>query len=187
MKIRSISELKYFLKKDYARIDSNNFRGGYLRFLFTNHSIKILFWLRICQYLSSKGRWCCLPFAVARIIYKHQEWKTGIQIPYHINLGAGAFFPHHGCIIVNGNTVIGENCTIYQGVTIGYSGHWPNGGIPTIGNNVTLYPGAKIFGCIRLGDNVTIGANCVVCKDVPNNSIVYAPLGVIKNIQNIET
>lgn len=181
MIISSLSDLRYYLEADYSRIDHNAFRGGYLRFLLTNHSIRILFWMRICQYLASKGKCFWLLFALALLIYKHQEWKTGIQIPYDTSIGAGAFFPHHGCIIINGNAVIGDNCTIYQGVTIGYSGHWPDGGVPSLGNNVTIYPGAKVFGHITLGDNVTVGANCVVCKDVPNNSVVYAPLGVTKN------
>lgn len=71
------------------------------------------------------------------------------------------FFLHQGCIIVNGNVVIGENSTICQRVAIGYSGQWPDGGGPTIGDNVILYSGAKIFGCIRLGDNVIVW--CKLC------------------------
>lgn len=71
-------------------------------------------------------------------------------------------------IIISHNAVIGKNCTIYHQVTIG---EWKTGA-PTIGDNVWIGPGAKIFGCIHIGNNVRIGANCVVSRDVPDNATV---------------
>lgn len=94
----------------------------------------------------------------------------------HINLfiytdeakiGEGLIF-HHGFASMISATSIGNNCHIFQQVTIGNS----HGKTPIIGNNVTIYPGAKIFGNIKIGDDVIIGANAVVTKDIPSHSIV---------------
>lgn len=78
--------------------------------------------------------------------------------------------------MINEATIIGKNCLIFQGVTIGVG----TSGIPRIGNNIILSSGAKIIGGITIGNNVTIGANAVVTKDVPDNSIaVGIPAKVI--------
>lgn len=78
--------------------------------------------------------------------------------------------------MINEATIIGKNCLIFQGVTIGVG----TSGIPRIGDNVILSSGAKIIGGITIGNNVTIGANAVVTKDIPDNSIaVGIPAKVI--------
>ena len=76
-------------------------------------------------------------------------------------------------IIVSPEAIIGKNCTIFHQVTIG-NDYRDVKNVPTIGNNVRIYPGAKIIGNITIGDNVEIGANAVVVQDVPDNSLVLA-------------
>lgn len=76
----------------------------------------------------------------------------------------------NGIVIASG-AIIGKNCYLSHQVTIGRS----NGGVPIIGDNVYIGPGAKIFGDIRIGNNVRIGANCVVFQDVPDNSTIVLP------------
>ena len=78
-------------------------------------------------------------------------------------------------IIISHNASIGTDCTIYHQVTIGNT----YGGAPTIGDHVTIGAGAKIMGNVKIGNNVTIGANAVVVHDVPDNTVVVAPEGVI--------
>ena len=87
-------------------------------------------------------------------------------------IGPGLYIGHFGGIIVSSAAVIGENCNISHGVTIGAAGTRQRGGVPRIGNNVYIGPGAKVFGRITIGNNVKIGANCVVHKDVPENAVV---------------
>lgn len=93
------------------------------------------------------------------------------------SIGTGCFIQHGFCTIIAANS-IGENCWINQQVTIGYSNATD---CPTIGNNVRIAAGAKVFGDISIGDNVVIGANAVVCKSVPANcTVVGIPAYIIR-------
>ena len=82
---------------------------------------------------------------------------------------------HHGFSSMISARLIGDYCHIYQQVTIGNG----KNGIPSIGNNVTIYPGAKVVGGITIGEDVISGANCVVTKDIPPHSIVAGIPGQI--------
>ncbi|MHB8076061.1 serine O-acetyltransferase [Desulfosporosinus fructosivorans] len=93
--------------------------------------------------------------------------KLGFTIPQHV-FGPGLSIAHWGSIVVHPDARVGNNCRIHSAVNIGVF----NGKSPTIGNNVYIAPGAKLFGGITIGDNVTIGANAVVNKDVPSNVTV---------------
>ena len=75
--------------------------------------------------------------------------------------------------------IIGKNCNISHQVTLGASNCGQKKGVPTIGDNVFIGPGAKMFGNINIGNNVAIGANCVVTKDIPENGIVIGVPGEI--------
>lgn len=96
----------------------------------------------------------------------HILW--GIEISRHARIGPGLWIAHFGGITVSGNAVIGRDCSLSQSTTIGKSGK----GVPVIGDDAYIAPGARIFGKIRVGNNVKIGANAVVHKDVPDNAIV---------------
>jgi serine O-acetyltransferase len=106
---------------------------------------------------------------------------TGIEIHPAARTGGG-FFIDHGMGVVIGETAeIGENCLLYQGVTLGGTGKETGKRHPTLHNNVVVGTGAKVLGAITIGDNVKIGANSVVLHDVPKNSIVVGVPGrVIK-------
>lgn len=97
----------------------------------------------------------------------------GIELPRAATAGPGLYIGHFGGITISPGAVIGRNCNLSQGITIGFSGN----GVPTIGDNVYVAPGARIFGKIRVGSNVKIGANAVIHKDVPDNAIVVLDPG----------
>ena len=103
-----------------------------------------------------------VPFAFLTVL-------TGINIPVTTKIGHGLRIWHFGCIVLHPNTVIGKNCDLRHGVTIGNRQEYDD--VPVIGDNVDIGTGAKILGRIRVGDNVTIGANAVVIKNVPDNHI----------------
>jgi serine O-acetyltransferase len=99
-------------------------------------------------------------------------FKLGYEIPPNV-FGPGLSIAHQGSIIVNRYAVIGENCRINNGVTIGTQAGY-NDRCPTIGNNVFIGPGAQIFGSITIGDDIAIGANAVVTKSFPEGGISIA-------------
>ncbi len=102
----------------------------------------------------------------------------GIQIPRGAKIGKGLRIFHFGCIVINPETVMGDNCTLRHDVTIGNRNDIHD--VPIIGNNVEFGVGCKVLGDIKIGDNVIIGANAVVLCDVPDNSIaVGIPAKVI--------
>lgn len=111
------------------------------------------------------------------ILYHRIRSKWGISIPRSAEIGAGFYIGHSGGITVSGHARIGRNVNISQLVTIGVSGRGEKRGVPIIGDDVYIAPGAKIFGKIRIGNNVKIGANAVVYKDIPDNAIVVLDPG----------
>jgi serine O-acetyltransferase len=114
-------------------------------------------------------------FLILKFYFSHMSVKYGIDIPYNCKIGPGLYIGHYGGIIVNQDVVIGKNCNINHGATIGvaYGGKYP--GCPKIGNNVFIGAGCKVFGGIEVGDDAAIGANCVVTQSVP-------PLGIIVGV-----
>jgi len=97
---------------------------------------------------------------------------VGIEIPLDTEIGPGFYIGHWGGIIVHSKTVVGCNCNISHGVTIGEGGRGEGRGVPSIGDRVYIGPGAKLFGDITVGNDVAIGANAVVNKSVPAGAVV---------------
>jgi serine O-acetyltransferase len=135
--------------------------------------------MRTCFYLRSRPISKIVLFPVARLILDHYQYKFGISISYQTKIGKGLYIGHFGGIVVNPQAVIGNNCNISHEVTIGSSNRGQKRGVPVIGDNVYIGPGAKIFGNIRIGNNVAVGANCVVTKDVPDNGIIVGIPGEV--------
>lgn len=106
-----------------------------------------------------------------------------MDFPCTVKVGQGLVLPHLGLgLVVHPRAIIGDNCKIYQNVTIGCRN---NEGPPQISNNVLIGAGACILGNVKVGDNVSIGANSVVLTDCPPNSVVVgAPAKVVKIISN---
>jgi serine O-acetyltransferase len=99
----------------------------------------------------------------------------GIEIQYAAKIGPGFYVGHFGGITISGLAIIGSNANISQNITIGVSGQGDKRGVPVIGDNVYIAPGARVFGKIHIGNNVKIGANAVIHKSIPDNSIAVAP------------
>ena len=104
---------------------------------------------------------------------------TGIDLPCEVRVGRRLQIDHFGGIIISGDTVLGDDVVIRNGVTIGLK-RTGERGAPIIGNRVDIGAGAKILGAISIGDDVVIGANAVVITDVPANSLaVGVPARII--------
>jgi serine O-acetyltransferase len=113
-------------------------------------------------------------FLVAQFLV-HALW--GIEIPRRARIGPGFYIGHFGGITISPLAVIGARCSISQSITIGMSGYGDRLGVPVIGDNVYIAPGARILGKIRVGSNVKIGANAVIHKDIPDNAVVVLDPG----------
>lgn len=101
----------------------------------------------------------------------------GIELPRSARIGAGLYIGHFGGITISPGATIGRRCNISNNITIGLSGQGERSGVPTIGNDVYIAPGARLFGRIAIGDNVKIGANAVIHKDIPDNAVVVLDPG----------
>lgn len=117
----------------------------------------------------------------ARWISQRAARKTGIEIHPGARIGKGFFIDHGSGVIIGETTIIGDNVTIYQGVTLGGTGKEKGKRHPTIGDNVMISAGAKVLGSFTIGENSKIGAGSVVLKAVPPNStVVGVPGHVVK-------
>lgn len=101
----------------------------------------------------------------------------GIELPRTAKIGSGLYISHFGGITISPDASIGKNCSISQNITIGVSGQGEKCGVPVIGDNVYIAPGARLFGKIAVGNNVKIGANAVIYKDIPDSAIVVLDPG----------
>ena len=140
--------------------------------------------LRKIEYLNNvrrKNIFCRMYQVYLEILNHRLAVRLGFSIPKNV-FGPGLCLVHYGTIVVSPQAVIGENCRIHPSTSIGYFN-----GAPTIGNNVYIGPGAKLFGQITIGDNVSIGANAVVNRDVPNNVTVGGiPAKIISGKSSLE-
>lgn len=118
-------------------------------------------------------------YFLARFVSHINRFLTGIEIHPGARIGQGLFIDHGSGIVIGETTEIGDNVTLYQGVTLGGTGKEKGKRHPTIGNNVTISAGAKVLGAINVGDNVKIGGGSVVLRAVPGGCTVVGVPGRI--------
>ena len=120
-------------------------------------------------------------FFLARWISQFARRRTGIEIHPAAKIGRGLFIDHGMGVVIGETTEIGDNCTIYQGVTLGGTGKEKGKRHPTLGNNVVIGAGAKCLGSFTIGDNSKIAAGAVVLCDIPPNcTAVGVPARVVR-------
>ena len=114
---------------------------------------------------------------LARLLSQLAKWFTGVEIHPAATIGRRLVIDHGTGIVIGATTQIGDDCLLYQGVTLGGTGIATGKRHPTLGNNIMVGSGAKILGPIRIGDNARVAANSVVLRDVPENSTVVGVPG----------
>lgn len=127
-------------------------------------------------------------FFAARLISQGARFLTGIEIHPGAKIGKGLFIDHGSGVVIGETTEIGDNCTLYQGVTLGGTGKHVGKRHPTLGDNVMVGTGAKVLGPFKVGDNTKIAANAVVLEEIPENcTAVGIPARVVRrNNQKVE-
>lgn len=163
-----------------------NVRADLARALAYQEGSRLGRWLRVLAAPGTQavivyrfGAWAlCLPALLRwplsvlyQVAYLAIRALWGIEVPRTAVIGPGFYIGHFGGITVARRAVIGRNFSLSQAVTVGYA-DGRREGVPVIGDDVYVGPGARLFGAIRIGDNVRIGANAVVYKDIPANAVV---------------
>lgn len=186
--IKSKNELYYYLEQDkIALLISNiSIRSRIRNFISPNPIWQFQKKLRITEYYYNSSRGSGILSTIRKLFYYFHSYKlkkSGINLGFSIPInvfGPGLSIAHYGTIVVNPNTRVGANCRLHVCVNIGTSA----GGnkAPTMGDNLYIAPGCKIFGDITIANNTTISANSVVNKsfDIPNTLIGGIPSKVIK-------
>lgn len=139
-----------------------------------------------------------LRYRIAHSLYKNKHFflarwysqrtvrKTGIEIHPGATIGKGLFIDHGYGVVIGETAIVGDNVTLYQGVTLGGTGKEHGKRHPTIGNNVMISAGAKVIGSFTVGENSKIGAGSVVLSEVPPNSTVVGVPGRVVKRDNVK-
>lgn len=144
--------------------------------VFLYPSFKVMMHYRIAHRLYQKSH-----FFLARYVSQRGVRKTGIEIHPGARIGKGLFIDHGNGVIIGETAIIGDNVTIYQGVTLGGTGKEHGKRHPTVEDNVMISAGAKVLGSFTIGANSKIGAGSVVLSEVPPGStVVGVPGRVVK-------
>lgn len=162
-------DAKNILKKDPAA-------RNILTVILLYPGFHVLVWHKINHFLYKKHL-----YFISRLLSQLARFLTGIEIHPGAVIGRRLFIDHGMEIVIGETSIIGDDCTIYHGVTLGGTGKEKKKRHPTLKNNIIVGCGAKVLGNIVISDNVKIGANSVVLKDVPKNSTVVGIPGVVKN------
>ncbi|OFW64113.1 MAG: serine O-acetyltransferase [Actinobacteria bacterium RBG_19FT_COMBO_36_27] len=168
-----IAELKDLIRaakeRDPAAVNT-------LEIIFTYSGVHAVINHRIAHWLHKHK----IPF-IPRYISQCSRFFTGIEIHPGAKIGKGIFIDHGMGVVIGETTEIGNNVTIYQGVTLGGTGKEKGKRHPTIGNNVVISAGAKVLGSIEIGNDVIIGSGAVVVKSVPDRcTVVGVPGRIVK-------
>lgn len=160
-------EIKACFERDPAAV-------SYLEVLLTYSGLQAIIFHRVAHFLFKKK----LPL-LPRFLSQLARHITGIEIHPGAKIGKGLFIDHGMGVVIGETSILGDNVTLFQGVTLGGTGRERGKRHPTLGNNVVVGAGAKILGNITVGDNVQVGANAVVIRSVPPNSTVVGIPGRI--------
>ena len=144
--------------------------------VFLYPSFKVMMHYRIAHKLYTQGH-----YFLARWVSQRGERKTGIEIHPGAQIGENFFIDHGNGVIIGETAIVGNNVTLYQGVTLGGTGKEHGKRHPTIGDNVMISAGAKVLGSFTIGENSKIGAGSVVLEAVPPNcTVVGVPGRIVK-------
>ncbi len=165
------------IKKDlYAVFERDPAAAGKIEVFLTYPGFHAVLLHRVAHWLWKRD----VP-VLPRVISHFSRFLTGIEIHPGARIGSYFFIDHGMGVVIGETTVIGNNVTLFQGVTLGGTGKEKGKRHPTLGNNIVVGVGAKVLGNIVIGDNVKIGANSVVLESVPPDStVVGVPGRVVK-------
>jgi len=152
----------------YGACSYKEFLKGYLK----HPGFRYTFYLRFGEYCHDKSFLRYLIYPFVKLIHKRLTFRYGISIPIGTDIGYGLYIGHFGGIVINGKAVIGNNCNLSQGVTLGEIPFGDNAGSPVIGDSVYLAPGSKVIGGIQVSNFSIIAPNSVLHRSIDQHSVV---------------
>ena len=163
--MRLVEDIRAYTKNDPAARSA-------IEILLLYNGLHATFWYRVAHWLHThKFRF------LARCISQITKFFTGIEIHPGATIGRRLVIDHGTGIVIGETAEIGDDCLLYQGVTLGGTGKDVGKRHPTLGNNVMVGSGAKVLGPFKVGDNARIAANSVVLREVPDNATVVGVPG----------
>lgn len=170
---------RFLVRSDLFRYEGHTSAMVFIRHYVRTPGFRYSFYMRLCQYLATHplfrlGLRHAISLKLTRL-----DIRYGISIPYTTRIGPGLYIGHFGGIVVNPDAVLGRNCNLSHGVTIGQSNRGTRKGCPSIGDNVYIGPGAVLIGRIKIGNDVAVGANSVVTHDIPDHAVVAGVPGKV--------
>ncbi len=182
--LRVIEDVKYIgkaikneIKNDIEAVQKRDPASrGKFEIFFTNQGVHAIWLYRIAHLFYINN----FKF-IAKIISQISRFFTGIEIHPAAYIGKSLLIDHGSGVVIGETVIIGDDCTLFQGVTLGGTGKEKGKRHPTLHDNVFVGSGAKILGNIEIGDNAKIGANAVVLTDVPEGATaVGVPARIIR-------
>lgn len=161
------------IRSDYNKY--KKYGGHFFSIIFFTQSFWAIFQYRIANLIFRKMR---IPILRQFLLFVFLIWQktieilTGISIPSSVQIGHSFYIGHFGGVIINAKAIIGNNCNLSQGVTIGVSGIGESRGVPVIGNDVYIGANAVIVGNIRIDDFVLVGACSLVSLSAEKYSVL---------------
>ncbi len=186
MLLEKLVDIAYAFKEEIDSVKKRDPAArNALEIVLTYSGLHAVLAYRVAHYFYKKDM-----FITARIISQAARFVTGIEIHPGAQIGKGLFIDHGSGVVIGETAIIGDNCLIYQGVTLGGTGKDKGKRHPTLGNNVMVGSGARVLGPFTVGDNAKIAANAVVLEEVPANSTaVGVPAKIVryrgKKVDNI--
>lgn len=159
------------LKADLYRINGADDAREFLSNWWTNPAFVYVMWFRIAQAARRHPLWRILIYPIARWRLGCCHYRTGIRIPLSVKAGPGLLIGHWGAVWISPECSFGANCSLGNGINIGGAGGSGKRGVPKLGDNVFIGPGAKLSEPITIGQEAAVMANTVVATDVPPGAI----------------
>jgi serine O-acetyltransferase len=167
----SFAEMRRLIRSDLWRYGGTAGFGTFWHNYWRMPGFRYSVWYRLHAFVCSQawGRLGARQYVSWKI--RRLGFAFGISLPPETSIGPGLYIGHHGGIVIHPEVRIGANVNLSHDVTIGLSSRGDRFGCPTLGNDVYIGPGAKLFGRITIGDRAAIGANAVVTRDVPADRV----------------